>query len=81
MSTKLEDDAQEAILRLVAHSEEQALAFLIANFTGLIAAMVDQQNGQGDGEIRIEGVGENARDITIHARKNYVQPAQSSTQE
>ena len=69
MSNQIEDDAQEAFLKLVNHNENAALSFLTANFVGLMAFVTQEQGGDPGGEIRIEGIGENSRDITIHAKK------------
>ena len=61
-------EAEDAFLNLLAHSETEAASFITANFVGLIVAMVEKKSGEADGEIFIDGEGENSRNITIHAR-------------
>ena len=61
-------EAEEAFLNLLAHSETKAASFITANFVGLMVALVEAKMGETDDEIVIEGVGENSRNITIHAR-------------
>lgn len=63
------DEAQEAFAKLIAHDEVEAASFITANFVGLMVAMVEMRQCSSDTEIFINGTGEGARDITIHAKK------------
>lgn len=63
------EEAEEAFLKLLAHNETEAASFITANFVSLMVALVEAKMGETGDQILIEGVGENSRDITIHARK------------
>lgn len=63
-----EEAATSALDALIDESPQKALVFLISNFVGLAAAIVETQGGDGDEEIKFDGG--DARNVTIHAAKD-----------
>lgn len=68
MKTKAEKNFEKALMELVNESVNKTLSVLTGCFVSLALEVVEQNGGDTDREIKIDG-GDN-RDITIHSPKD-----------